>query len=65
MVLYNIKFTYSIFFPNKKVGEDSTLKRWIYKATDKILEVKDNGQYYHYERRSGSLSNYQLGEKIE
>lgn len=54
-----------LFFPNKKVGEDSTLKRWIYKATDKILEVKDNGQYYHYERRSGSLSNYQLGEKIE
>lgn len=54
-----------LFFPNKRVGEDSTLKRWIYKATDKILEVKDNGQYYHYERRTGSLSNYQLGEKIE
>ena len=52
-------------FPNKKVGEDSTLKRWIYNHTNKILEVEDNGQYYHYMKRAGSLSNYDIEEKNE
>lgn len=48
-------------FPvNLKVGEDSTFKRWLYSTTDKIFEVPNNGVYYHYLRRSGSLSNYNL-----
>lgn len=49
-------------FPDKKVGEDSTLKRWIYQHTDKILEVEDKGIYYHYIKRAGSLSNYDIKE---
>ena len=41
-------------------GEDSVFKRWLYKATDKIFECPDNGIYYHYMKREGSLSNYKL-----
>lgn len=43
-----------------KRGEDSTFKRWLYKTTDKIFECPDNGSYYHYIKREGSLSNYTL-----
>ena len=50
-------------FPLRKTGEDSTLKRWLYKKTNKILEVADNGIYYYYEKREGSLSNYSFLEK--
>ena len=46
-------------FPlNRKSGEDSTFKRWLYKKTNSIFECPDNGIYYHYMRREGSLSNY-------
>ena len=52
----------SLRFPtNLKVGEDSTFKAWLYKKTNKIFECPDTGVYYHYMRRAGSLSNYNLG----
>lgn len=51
-----------IFFPDKSVGEDSTFKRWLFNATQSIFECPDKGIYYHYMRRPGSLSNYQLTE---
>ena len=54
---------HNLFFPNKKVGEDSTLKRWIVNQTNLILETKDEGIYYHYEKRAGSLSNYDIKEE--
>ena len=48
-------------FPtNCKRGEDSKFKRWLYCITDKIFECPDNGIYYHYIKREGSLSNYTL-----
>lgn len=53
----------NLFFPNKKVGEDSTLKRWILNHTNKVLETKDVNVYYHYEKRAGSLSNYAIKEE--
>lgn len=46
-------------------GEDSTFKRWLYKTTQKIFECPDNGIYYHYMKREGSLSNYTLTDKKE
>lgn len=50
-----------LYFPvNKKVGEDSTFKRWCYNHTNKIFEVPDKGIYYHYIKRAGSLSNYDM-----
>ena len=49
-------------FPtNMTKGEDSTFKAWLYKKTNKIFECPDTGVYYHYMRRSGSLSNYNMG----
>lgn len=49
-------------FPTNMVkGEDSTFKAWLYKKTNKIFECPDTGVYYHYMRRNGSLSNYNLG----
>lgn len=48
-------------FPtNLKVGEDSTFKAWLYRKTNKIFECPDTGIYYHYMRRAGSLSNYNI-----
>lgn len=51
------------FLKYKKTGEDSTFKRWIYKHTNKIYECQDNGIYYHYMQRPGSLSNYKIEEE--
>ena len=43
-------------FPlNRKPGEDSTFKRWLYKKTNSIFECPDNGIYYHYMRREFHL----------
>lgn len=53
---------YNLFFPNRKSGEDSTFKRWLYNATRNIFECPDKGIYYHYMRRAGSLSNYDIKE---
>lgn len=48
-------------FPTKlKVGEDTQFKRQLFKTTNKIFECPDTGVYYHYIRRNGSLSNYNL-----
>lgn len=46
-----------------KKGEDSRFKFWLYKLTDKIFECPDNGIYYHYLKREGSLSNYKLNKE--
>lgn len=43
-------------------GEDSTFKKYIYKAKPRIAKLSDNGIYYHYVKREGSLSRY---NKIE
>lgn len=51
----------SLRFPtNMSKGEDSTFKAWLYRKTKKIFECPDVGVYYHYMRRNGSLSNYNL-----
>ena len=48
-------------FPTKlQVGEDTQFKRQLFKTTNKIFECPDTGVYYHYIRRNGSLSNYNL-----
>jgi len=47
-------------FPNQKVGEDSTFRAWLFKATSKIFKTPDIKIYYHYMRRNGSLSNYNI-----
>lgn len=55
---------YNLKFPGKReAGEDSTFKRWIYNHTKNIFECPDNNIYYHYMRRPGSLSNYDLIEE--
>lgn len=51
----------SLRFPTDMTkGEDSTFKAWLYKKTNKIFEVPDTKSYYHYMRRNGSLSNYNI-----
>lgn len=56
---HNLKFPI-----NKLTGEDSTFKRWIYNHTNKIFECPDKGIYYHYMKRPGSLSNYNINEDL-
>lgn len=56
---HNLKFPI-----NKLTGEDSTFKRWIYNHTNKIFECPDKGIYYHYMKRPGSLSNYNIDEDL-
>lgn len=58
----NVLVKHNLFFPNRKSGEDSTFKRWLYNATRNIFECPDKGIYYHYMRRAGSLSNYDIKE---
>lgn len=58
----NVLVKHNLFFPNRKSGEDSTFKRWLYNTTRNIFECPDKGIYYHYMRRAGSLSNYDIKE---
>ena len=54
-----------IKFPtNKKTGEDSTFKRWLYNEKPIVFSVPDTKSYYHYIKREGSLSNYKLSPRI-
>jgi len=49
----------NVWFPtNKRKGEDSTFKKWLYNQAPRIFEVPDKGIYYHYIKRENSLSNY-------
>lgn len=51
----------NITFPtNKKKGEDSIFKWTLFKNTKKVFGCPDEGIYYHYMRRQGSLSNYKM-----
>lgn len=50
-------------FPTDRVkGEDSVFKWTLFKNTSKIFECPDEGIYYHYMRREGSLSNYNFSK---
>lgn len=49
----------NIRFPTfKGKGEDSTFKAKLYKNKPRVALVRDNGIYYHYAKRGGSLSHY-------
>lgn len=48
------------FLPRLRAGEDTLFKLWLYNKTNKIFKCPDTGVYYHYMRRAGSLSNYNL-----
>jgi len=49
----------NIRFPTfKGKGEDSRFKSILYKNKPRVALVRDNGIYYHYVKREGSLSRY-------
>jgi glycosyltransferase involved in cell wall biosynthesis len=53
--------THRLRFPIQTCkGEDSRFKRWCYSNNPTVHECQDNGVYYHYMKRAGSLSNYKL-----
>ena len=52
-----------LHFPEtREPGEDSTFKRWLYNKSPRIFECPNNHIYYHYVKRAGSLSNYDIKE---
>ncbi|ORX42392.1 nucleotide-diphospho-sugar transferase [Piromyces finnis] len=50
---HNLKFPVS-----KEKGEDSIFRASIRRENPKQVYAPDNGIYYHYDKREGSLSNY-------
>jgi len=45
-------------FPKMRKYEDTVFKNALNKIHPRVIMVKNNGNYYHYMKREGSLSNY-------
>ena len=52
---------------NMKTGSDKRFRKDVYKFNPKVLQLPDEGIYYYYKRREGSLTNFDKNdlEKIE
>lgn len=46
------------FYEFRRKGEDSRFKKYLFDRNPRIVYLPDNGIYYHYVKREGSLSGY-------